>query len=98
MFEGKNCVEYYLSALLTNKGEKKIENFTIFPTCNRFFSELKIDTKTIPSHSVEQGCRLVFVPTKFPSTSMTPSFFAEHKYFIFLKKYSFIHHSFIKIS
>ena len=36
------------------------------------------DTKAILLQEVQQGCIVVFVPTKFPSSSMTPSFFCQN--------------------
>ena len=43
-------------------------------------------TNTNLPHEVQQGCKLVFVPTKFLSSSMTPSFFSL-KFLTFLHFY-----------
>ena len=46
-----------------------------FLICSSYFSKLTKDTEPILPQDKQQGCRLAFVPTKFPSSSMTPSFF-----------------------
>ena len=56
------------------KGMKKnVENF--FLICSSYFSKLTKDTETIPPQDKQQGWKLVVVPTKFPSSRMTRSFF-----------------------
>ena len=56
------------------KGMKKtVEN--LFLICSSYFSKLTKDTKTILPQDKQQGCKLGFVPTKFPSSRMTRSFF-----------------------
>ena len=56
------------------KGMKKnVEKF--FLICSSYFSKLTKDTETIPPQDKQQGCKLIVVPTKFPSSRMTRSFF-----------------------
>ena len=62
-----------------------------YPICSWFFSELEVDTKNFLPHKVRQVCRLLFVLSKFPSWSMTPSGSCQKYIFSFFsKKISFI--------
>ena len=53
--------------------KKNVENF--FLICSSYFSKLTKDTETILPQDKQQGCELGFVPTKYPSSRMTRSFF-----------------------
>ena len=53
--------------------KKNVENF--FLICSSYFSKLTKDTETILPQDKQQGCKLGFAPTKFPSSRMTRSFF-----------------------
>ena len=56
------------------KGWKNVEKK--FLICSSYFSKLTKDTETILPQDKQQGCKLGFVPTKFPSSRMTRSFFS----------------------
>ena len=70
---GKNWRQNFTSFFGQKIDEKNVENF--FLICSSFFSKLTKDTETIPPQDKQQGCKLVVVPTKFPSSRMTRSFF-----------------------
>ena len=53
--------------------KKNVEKF--FLICSSYFSNLTKDTETILPQDKQQGCKLGFAPTKFPSSRMTRSFF-----------------------
>ena len=53
-------------------GKRALKMSNIFLFCSSYFSKLMKDTKIIFPQDKEQGCRLVFAPTKFPSSSMFP--------------------------
>ena len=63
---------------------KNVENF--FLIRSSYFSKLIKDTETILFQEEQHGYRLLFGPTKFPSSSMTPLFFCKKILEFVLKK------------
>ena len=57
-----------------------------FQLCEANFSKQKIDMEINLHQKLRQGCGLVFLPSKFPSGSMTPSGYSRKYIFLFSQK------------
>ena len=70
-------------------GKKEDKNFfeKIFLIPSSYFSKLIKDTETVFFREEQHRYRLLFGPTKLPSSSMTPSFFCQKNFNFFQKNF-----------
>ena len=75
----------YLVFLSKKEDKKFFEKF--FLICSSYFSKLIKDTETVLFREEQHKYRLLFGPTKLPSSSMTRSFFCQKTSIFFSKKF-----------